>query len=138
MTWPDTQAVVAKIQTVAAFATNTFPTVVPSDNLVRSQYALVHPSDGVDEQTRISGPPTTTHPRFTLHIVGSTAESVQRNVALIKAQFVVDGFVVPPLVVGRRNYDGFWSSPIPLQVDTDANPALVYQVIELGWTSEPA
>jgi len=138
MTWADTQAVVAKVDNVAAFATSTFVTVVPSDGLVRTQYAIVHPSEGTDEQTRASGPPVTTHPRYTLHIVGSTAESVQKNTALVKAQFVTDGFVIPPAVTGRRNYNGFLSSPIPIQVDTDSNPQTVYQVIELGWTSDPA
>lgn len=138
MTWDDSLAVKAKLQNVAAFASNTFVTVVPSDNIVRTQYALVHPSEGVDEQTRFAGPPVTTHPRFTLHIVGSTAESVQRNTALVKTQFLVDGFIVPPAISGRRNYDGFWSSPIPIQVDTDLTPQIVYQVIELGWTSDPA
>lgn len=138
MTWPDTQAVLAKIQNVPSLAAATFVTVVPADNMVRTQYALIHPSEGKDAQTRASGPPVTTHPRFTLHIVGSSAESVQRNTALVKTQFLTDGFIVPPLVFGRRNYDGFWSSPIPIQTDTDLNSPLVYQVIELGWTSDPA
>lgn len=138
MTWDDTLAVKAKLQNVAAFASNTFVTVVPSDNIVRTQYALIHPSEGTDEQTRVSGPPVTTHPRFTLHVVGSSAESVQRNTALVKAQFLTDGFIVPPVVSGRRNSNGWWSSPIPIQVDSDVTPPLVYQVIELGWTSDPA
>lgn len=138
MTWPDTQAVLAKLQAVPSLASATFVTIVPADNIVRTQYALIHPSEGTDEQIRLSGPPVTTHPRFTLHIVGSTAESVQRNTALVKAQFLTDGFIVPPVISGRRNYDGFWSSPIPIQVDNDLTPPLVYQVIELGWTSDPA
>jgi len=138
MTWADTLAVKAKVQAVAAFASATFVTAVPSSATEYTQYAMVHPSEGIDEQTRASGPPVTTHPRYTLHIVGSTAESVQKNTALVKAQFVTDGFMIPPAVTGRRNYNGFWSSPIPIQPDNDSNPPALYQVIELGWSSDPA
>lgn len=142
MSWADTSAVVAKIQAVPSVATSTYVTLVPKPATgqppIPLPYVIVHPSDGSDEATRFTGPPVTANPQFTLHVVGGSAESVQVVTGLVKAKFLVDGFIVPPVVSGRANRDGFWRSPIPLQIDRDVTPPLVYQVIELGWVSDPA
>lgn len=142
MSWADTSAVVAKVQSVPSLATSTYVTLVPKPvvpaTVLPLPYVIVHPSDGDDEATRFTGPPVTTNPMFTFHVVGGSAESVQVVTGLVKAKFLVDGFIIPPVVAGRSNRDGYWRSPIPLQIDRDVTPALVYQVIELGWVSDPA
>lgn len=141
MSWADTEAVVAIIQTVPALTTATYVTKAPKPDppaTLPLPYVIVHPSDGIDEATRYTAPPTTEHPEFTLHIVGGSANQSQVITGLIKAKFLVNGFIVPPVVTGRRNRSGYWRSPLPIQTDTDVTPSLVFQVIELGWTSEPA
>lgn len=139
MSWADTQAVIALIQSVPALAgAKTFPTIAPTGPQLTMPYCVVHASDGSDEATRLTGPAVTEHPAFTLHIVGSSANQAQILCGLVKPKFVVGGFFIPPTVSGRRNSGGYWRSPIPLQSDTDVSPPLVYQVIELGWDSDPA
>lgn len=141
MTWADTQATTAIIQTVPALVTATYVTTAPKPvppATLPLPYAVVHPSDGIPAATRFSGPPITEHPEFTLHIVGASANQVQIVTGLIKAKFLVNGFIIPPAVAGRRNHSGYWRSPMPIQTDSDVTPALIFQVIELGWTSEPA
>jgi len=139
MSWADTQAVVAAIQQVPAVADSTFPVLAPvQPELQPLPYVVVFPSDGVDTADRVTGPRVSEHPAFTLHVVGSSANQTQVVTGLIKARFVTGGRFIPPVVEGRRNSRGYWRSPIPLQTDTDVDPALIYQVIELGWVSEPA
>lgn len=142
MTWADTQAVTAIIQTVPALATATYVTTAPKPVApavaLPLPYCLVHPSEGIPEATRFTGPPITEHPEYTLHIVGGSANQVQVVTGLIKAKFLVNGFIVPPTVAGRRNKSGYWRSPMPIQTDSDVTPALIFQVIEFGWTSDPA
>jgi hypothetical protein len=142
MSWADVAAVVTKIKTVPVLASATYITLAPKPaapaTVLPLPYVIVHPSDGTDEATRLTGPPVTTNPMFTLHIVGGSAEQVLVVQDLVKPLFQVGGFIVPPVVAGRSNRDGYWRSPIPLQIDRDLTPALVYQVIELGWTSDPS
>lgn len=139
MSWADTLAVKARAETLVALASKTFVTVTePVGTKIAAPYLVIHPSDGVDVATRVTGPRVAENPMFTLHIVGSSANQVQIITGLLKALFVVNGFMVPPVVAGRRARAGYWRSPIPIQTDTDVTPALIYQVIELGWVSEPA
>lgn len=138
MSWADSVAVKAVIEQVPALAGRTFVTKTDDGAPLVGQYAVIHPSDGSDDTDRLAAPPVVTHPSFTLHIVGASANQVQVLTGLVKAQFTVAGFIVPPVVAGRVNSGGKWSSPLPLQTDTDVSPSLVYQVIELGWDSEPA
>jgi len=139
VSWADTEAVVAVIEQVPALATSTFVTLAPVSPVLQPvPYVVVHPSAGVDTADRVTGPRVSEHPDFTLHVVGSSANQVQVVVDLLKPKFVQQGRFIPPLVEGRRNSRGYWRSPIPLQTDTDVDPALIYQVIELGWVSEPA
>lgn len=148
MTAADTDAAVALVGSAGAttnaylphvFVTKT-PDVVPAWTGSSSvyPYVLVHPSEGVDEATSFTGPPVTTHPEFTFHIVGLTASSVQKATALVKAKLKPASFVIPPTVSGRRNYNAYWRAPLPLQTEKDVNTWLVYQVVEYGWTSDPA
>lgn len=142
MTWNDTVAVRTVIQSVPIVATATYVTTAPKpavpNTVLPRPYVVIHPKDGIPEQEQYTGPRIVEHPEFTLHIVGDSANSVQVVLELIKAKFVVNGFVIPPTVAGRRQRSGYWQMPTPLQTDNDATPPLVFAVIELGWTSVPA
>lgn len=137
MSWADTAAVLATIRAVPAIAASTYLT--RTDGGVQAgPYVIVHPSAGNDAQTRLSGPRLSESPSFVLHICGSSAEAVIAIAELVKAKFVVSGFFVPPTVSGRNNENGWWHSPLPVQIDTDVLPPIVYVVIELGWVSDPS
>lgn len=139
MSAADTAAVKARAETLVALASKTFVTVTsPVGTKIPAPYLLIHPTEGTPEATRLTGPPITEHPEFTLHIVGGSADQVQVIYGLLKAAFVVNGFMVPPTIAGRRNWGGWWRSPLPIQTDNDVTPALIFAVVELGWTSEPA
>lgn len=144
MTWADTSAVVTTIKTVPILASAVYVTEAPKPTapatVLPLPYVIVHPADGVDEQARFTGPDTIQSPEVTLHIVGESANQVQVVTSLVRAKFQpsTSGFVIPPTVSGRRNRDAYWRAPTPIQSDRDVTPHLIYQVIELGWVSEPA
>lgn len=148
MTAADTTAAVALFKTAGAtanaYSTHVFVTKADdplpawSGTTTGYPYVLVHPSEGIDTADRLTGPPTTTHPEFTLHIVGQTSSSVQAATALIKAKCKPDSFVIAPTVAGRRNYNAYWRARLLIQTEPDVNPWLVYQVIEYGWASDPS
>lgn len=119
-------------------APDVLPTWAGASPATGLPYVLLHPADGTDEATRLTGPPTTEHPEYTFHVVGASASSVQVVVGLLKAKFKPTVFVVAPTVAGRLNQAAYWRSPQPIQTDKDVTPWLVYQVIEYGWTSNPA
>ena len=142
MSQNDTDFMVGLVQQVPALATSTFVTLTPKpvspDIPSPLPYALIHPTPGVDEQTRLTGPPSTEHPEFTIHLAGESAEQCQVATDLLKAQVMPDGFGVIPEVAGRRNQHMFWRQPIPIQTNTDLTPPLCFAVVETGWTSDPA
>lgn len=142
MSWADTQFLVALIQTVPALASSTWVTQVPiaatGQPPAAFPYALVHPADGADEQTRFTGPASTEHPAFTVHLVGGSANQCKVVAELVKAKIIVGGFGIVPTVSGRRNQRMYWRSPIPIQTDKNATPPLCFYVAEVGWTSDPA
>jgi hypothetical protein len=132
----------ALVQQVTVLATSTFVTLappLPSGQPPRPYpYALIHPTGGVDEQTRVTGPYTTEHPEFTLHLVGGSANQVQILTDLLKAIVKPNGLGIVPTVTGRRNQRMFWRQPIAIQTNTDVNPPMCFAVVETGWTSDPA
>lgn len=135
-----TDAVLAKIREITALTSKTYAAVVPKDsngNLPARPFVVVYPADGIDTQERFTGPRRTQHPRFTLHIVGSSYDNVATVTALVKAKFVTGGFGFAPTVAGEYTTALTWDSPVPIQVDTDVVPPVPYQVIELGFTAEP-
>lgn len=144
MTWADTSAVVTTIKTVPIVSSSVYvteaPKPTPPATALPLPYVIVHPTDGTDEQQRFTGPNTIQSPEVTLHIVGESAHQVQVLTGLIRAKFQPSpsGFVNAPTVSGRRNRDAYWRAPTPVQTDRDVTPHLIYQVIEMGWVSEPA
>lgn len=136
-----TNAVLAKIREIPALASKTYAVIVPKDaagNLPARPFVVVYPADGVDTQERFTGPRSVQHPRFTLHIVGSSYENVATVAGLVEAQFVSGGFGVAPVVAGAHTWGLTWEAPIPVQLDTDVVPPVPYQVIEVGFNVEPA
>lgn len=141
MSQADTDAVVALIESVPVLASSVYVTVTPKPSTGQPPlpypYALVHPTGGVDAQTRLAGPWSTEHPEFTIHIVGGSALQCQTIVDLFKAVVKPDGFGIIPTVAGRRNQRMFWRQPIPIQTSTGVTPPMCFAVVEVGWTSDP-
>jgi len=135
-----TQAVKAKIQEIAALATKTHLGIAQKDSagkIPAPPLVLIHPAGGTDTQERLAGPRSTQHPRFTLHIVGSSIDNVETIRDAVKAKFVVNGRGVPPTVAGEVTSALSWDEPTPIQWDTDLTPPVPYAVVELGFTADP-
>ena len=130
----------ARVQLVSNIATKTYMAFAPrvAGALPAAPYVVIHSSDGIDSQDRYTGPRVTQHPRFTLHIVGTSYDSVAAVTRNIKAQFIVNGFGVIPVIEGERCWGLWWDAPVPTEVDNDVSPPIVYNIIELGFTTEPA
>lgn len=137
-----TNVVLARIREIPALASKTYALIAPKDangKLPAAPFVVAHPADGIDTQERFTGPRSTQHPRFTLHVVGSSYDNVATVTALIKAKFVdAHGFGIPPVITGWACRSLVWSSPLPVQVDNDIVPPVPYQVIELGFTADPS
>lgn len=130
-----TQALVTRIKTVSAFASKTWSSVVP-DGTVKP-YCVVHPAQGTNTQERLTAPSTTKHPRFTLHVVGETADQVQLLMDLLEAAVFPNG--KGAVTVANESVKNFWyASPLPIQVLTDPLPEVIYGVVECGWTADPS
>ena len=145
MSWNDTLAIQSLIQAAATAANSvnagrvyisTAP-VQSTGSALPLPYWIIHPTDGVDEQTRHSGPSSTEHPEFTIHTVGSSANQVKVNADLVKGSLVVGGFGVVLTVTGRRNQRVVYRSPIPVQIDHTVTPPLCFHVAQIGWVSDP-
>lgn len=135
MSRKQSDAVVARIKEVPQLANAVFKTVAPHGQV--KPYVIVHPASGLDTQERFTGPKSTMHPRFTLHVVGSTPDEVESVTDRVKAKFIVQGFGVPMVVAGESCRGLWWEAPTPIQVQTDPQPTVIYQVVELGWDADP-
>jgi len=135
----DTDAVKAAIQTIPALASKTFVSVAPRTNgvLPTAPYLVIHPADGTDIQTGVTGPYVTRRPNFTLHIVGSSYDNAQTVTELVKAKFVVNGRGVKLSIAGTNTKPCRWSSPQPTQVDNSLTPPLIYNVAEVDFEAQP-
>ena len=136
-----TDAVEARAKTVVPLTTKTFVSFAKRDangELPVAPYAVIHPADGVDSQERVSGPRVAQHPMFTFHIVGSSYRNCQEVTELLKAKFIAGGIPIQINVSGEKGRGLYWHSPQPTQVDNDIKPPLIYNVVEVGWISEPA
>jgi hypothetical protein len=132
--------VLPRIRSIPALANKTF--VAPSQRdtagkLPVPPYVVIYPSDGVDTRERLTGPQTAQHPRYTLHIVGSSYDNAATVAELIKAKFVVNGVGIQADVEGEHSYGMTYGSPQPIQVDYDTSPALVYATAEISWDADP-
>jgi hypothetical protein len=130
-----TDALKAKTQEITAFATKTFITLAPHETA--TPYIVWHPAQGENEQTGITGPRSRKNPRYTGHVVGGTAEQVQVLVDLLETKLYPGGVGVTLTVAGERSKPLWFSSPLPIQVQTDPQPTIVYAVVEVGWSADP-
>lgn len=135
----DTDAVKAAVQTIPALASKTFVAVAPRTNgaLPTAPYVVIFPADGVDRQDRVTGPYSTRYPTFLFHIVGSSYDNAQTVTELVKAKFVVAGRGVKLTIAGSNTKPCQWSAPLPIQVDNDLTPPLIYSVAELTFQVDP-
>lgn len=135
-----TDALKAKTQEIPAFASKTFITVAKypnSTDKVLPPYIVWHPAQGENTQERVTGPRSTRHPRYTGHIVGESAEQVQALMDLLEAKLLPGGRGLALTVAGERSKPLWYSSPLPIQVQTDPQPTVIYGVVEVGWSSDP-
>jgi hypothetical protein len=136
-----TDALKAKTQEITAFATKTFITIAkyPAPSTVKPAlpYIVWHPAQGENEQTGVTGPRVRKSPRFTGHIVGEDADQVQVLLDLLEAKLFPDGRGITLTVTGERSKPLWFSSPLPIQVQTDPQPTIVYAVVEVGWSADP-
>lgn len=135
MTRKHTAALGTLTKTVTAFASKTYVTVAPKGTL--APYVVIHPAQGRNTADRLTGPSVTKHPRFTLHVVGETADQVQLLADLLETAIFPSGHGV--ITVASESVKNFWyESPLPIQVSTDPLPEVIFLVIECGWTADPA
>lgn len=142
MTKARTSVVVDRIQSLPFLASKTFKLVAPRDTagkLPAAPYVVVQPSSGTDTQERLSGSKMTAHPRYVIHVVGSSYDNAQGVFDDVKALFIdpVSKFPYPIDVAGERAYAIVWDSVVPVQVDNDVTPPLIYATAELSWSAEP-
>lgn len=142
MSQADVEALTALVESVAVLSSATYVTLAPKPTDGQPglpyPYALVHPTGGTDEQGRLTGPYSTEHPEFTVHLCGEDALQCQTVTDLLKAVIVPNGVGIIPTVAGRKNERMFWKQPIPIQTDTALTPPMCYAVVEVGWKSEPS
>lgn len=130
-----TDALKAKIQEVPALAVKTYKTEAPHDT--EPPYLIIHPANGVNSQDRVTGPRSTRHPRFTLHVVGQTTDQVEVLMDLLEAKLFPGGRGVALTVAGEVSKPLWFESPLPVQKQTDPQPTVIYGVVEVGWRSDP-
>ena len=134
-----TNLVAARVREITALASKTF--VAPAQRgtdgkLPIAPYVVIYPAEGTDTASRLTGPVLSLHPRFTLHIVGSSYDNAATVAALVKAKFVVNGVGVQAVITGENPSGMAYESPQPIQVDYDVTPALVYAVAEIFWNTD--
>ena len=125
----------ARIQSVSAFASNTFVTVAPANTPL--PYVLIHPMDGTDLADRLAGPNLVQNPRFVIHSVGKTYNSCAWAAEHVKAVLVVSGLGVIPTITGELAGRVWYSVPQPVQTDDDVTPPYLYHTSECGFESTP-
>ena len=137
-----TDALVALTQQIPALATKTFVAIAKfptgTEESKKYPYVVYFPAAGTDSAERMTGPAVTQHPRWTRHTVGQSYAQVADTEADIHAKLVPNGRGVVLEVAGQVCGPMWDESPIPIQVDNDVTPPLVYAVSECGFDSDPA
>jgi len=136
------EAVIARAKTADRVGAKVYPLVAPRDGagkLPVPPYAVGQPSDGVDTQEHFMGARSTAHPRVILHVVGSSYSNCQKTMEQIKGKFIdpVTKFPIPLSVPGETFRNFRFDTPLPVQVDNDVTPPLIYATAELTWDADP-
>lgn len=142
MSKAQTDVVDATVKSITYLASKTFKLVAPRDTagkLPKAPYVVVQPSDGLDTAERFTGAKSTAHPRYVLHVVGSSYDNCQSTLEDVKAAFIdpVSRFPHPIVVAGELARNIVFETPIPVQVDNDVTPPLIYATAELSWDADP-
>lgn len=139
MSRKDTAWLVAQIESVPILASRTFVATTADDPNMPTPlplpYAVVWPSDGLDEATRLTGPRATHNPSFIVHSVGETADQAAWAFEAWKSKLVIRGVGILPVVDGQRTERVRVDVPQPIQVDKDVTPWLVFHTAEVSWRS---
>lgn len=130
-----TDALVAKTQEIPAFAAKTFVSMAPHETV--APYIVWHPAAGTNSQSAITGPRVTKNPQYTGHIVGASAGQVQALTDLLEAKLFPGGRGLVMAVTGEASKPLRFACPLPIQVQTDPQPTVIYAVVEVGWSADP-
>lgn len=130
-----TAALVAESEEIPVLEGRVFVSIV--DHGTPPPYLVWHPTAGVNTQDRVTGPRSTRNPSYTGHVVGETAQQVEQIMDLLEARLFPGGRGIVLDVVGESARPLMYSAPIPIQVDTDPQPTIVYGVVEVSWVSHP-
>ena len=142
MTYLDTAALKALIETIPALETATFVGEAkyppPNDTAkVPTPYVVLFPADGVNSTESLTGPKVVENPDFTGWVVGDSAEQAGVVLNLLRQLLYPGGLGVRVTVAGRANDRLWFESPVGLQRDTSVTPPLQYHVFRTGWRSQP-
>jgi len=135
MSYAHTKALKELLLTIPQFAGRVHVTLAEG---AVAPYVVIHPESGVNTQERVTGPHATRNPRFTLHVVGKSGEQVQILSDAVEQALFPGGRGIRIDVTGERGKPVWFEQPLPIQVQTDPQPTVVYAVIETGWQSDPA
>ncbi|WP_157480056.1 hypothetical protein [Leifsonia sp. Root227] len=106
------------------------------DEKLSYPYWVIHPADGKDTSDRVTGPVVTRHPRFTVHSVGRDADQAGIAAENLRNALIVNGRGIVPSIAGEHPKPVWYSSPIPVQVDSNIQPPTCYHVAECGFDSQ--
>lgn len=130
-----TDALKEKSKQIAALGQRVYITTAPKDAVM--PYLVWHPARGTNQQAAVTGPRVIRRPRFTGHIVAATAEQVEVITDLLEELLMPHGRGIVIDVDGEKSYPLSFDAPLPIQAAKDPQPTIAYQVIEVGWTSQP-
>jgi len=74
-----------------------------------------------------------------LHVVGETYDHAQGVLEDVKELFIdpVSRFPYPINVAGELARNIVWDGVLPVQVDNDVTPPIIYATAELSWDADP-
>lgn len=135
-------ALLVRTKTAGRLNDKAWPLVAPRDadgKLPTPPYAVVQFHDGTDTQERFTGAKATAHPRGVIHVVGSSYANCQKTVDELKSAFIdpVTKFPIPFVIAGETCRNLTWSVPVPVNVDNDLTPPLIYATVEIAWDADP-
>lgn len=131
-----TAALVAASETVDGLEGKVFRTQAPHG--IRPPYLVWHATQGENTQDRVSGPRSTRNPEYTGHLVGEDAAQVEVFMDALEAVLFPGGRGITLTVTGESARPLLYSAPVPIQVQNDPQPSIVYGVVEVSWVSHPA
>lgn len=100
-------------------------------------YVVWHPAKGVPSQVGVTGPYAARNPRFTGHVVAKTAGHALVLMDALEDHLFPGGRGVTIAVEGERSHPLWFTSPVPVQKQSDPQPTIFYGVVECGWRTQP-